>query len=164
MVFSFNNGQPEDFKNIRIWRIENCPIEVKRALSAINESYYDEHNSLIAFDISDNKIYGVIFGRIEPVQNAELFVQPQELVDYIAAAIGLHVTDIAYSSCFNKDFLCWMLNELHKNYCNGDFSKDGLYIWTMNKGEFIFSRTKQDTQFFPKAINEVSGNFMRILL
>lgn len=164
MVFSFNNGQPEDFKNIRIWRIEKCPSEVKRAFNAISESYYDENNSIAAFDISDNKIYGVIFGRIEPVQNAELFVQPQELVDYIAAAIGLHVTDIAYSSCFKEDFLRWMLNECHRNFCNDDFSKEGLYIWTMNNGELIFSRTKQDKPFFPNAINEVSGNFMRILL
>ena len=164
MALTFKTNTPEDFSNIRVWKFTNCPNEVKKQFDVIQVSYFDANYSIVAFDITDGKIYGIIFARQENIKNPQNIFESEEINNFLESANGLHISDIVYSDCLYQSFLRWMLNECHLSYCNRDLQRDDLYIWTIHNGEYIFSKTKQEDAFFPNALNEVSRNFMRLLL
>ena len=164
MVHTFETNAPKDYNNIRVWKFTNCPKGVKEQLEAIRDSPFDADYSIVAFDITDDKIYGIIFARQENIKNPQNIFESEEIKDFLESVDGLHLFKIVYADCLDRSILLWMLNECHLSYCNRDLQRDDLYIWTIHDGEYIFSKTKQEDKFFPNELNEVSRKFMRLFV
>lgn len=139
--------------------VQAISVSPKEIGDYIHDKYgdkYDPYNSVVLFDTETKCIYGYILAHTLNIPNVDVvFSNQTEIISYLNNSSGLYLSDIVLRKEIKETPLIKLLNTLHLSYCEGDFNKDGLYVW-MDCGETVFVPTKQDNGFSAISLNNVS--------
>ena len=140
------------------------PDEVKDFFLKNKGYVFDPYNSVVLFNIETKCIYGYILAHTLNIPDADVEFQNQtDIIEYISKSNGLYISDIVLREGMKDAPLIVLLNTLHSTYCEGDFNKEGLYVW-IDCGETIFTPTKQENGFSTIGLNNISRAFYDICL
>lgn len=139
--------------------VSTSPKEIGEYIHIKYGDSYDPYNSVVLFDTETNYIYGYILAHTLNIPNADVvFSNQTDIIRYISNSNGLFISDVVIREEIKDTPLVVLLNTLHITYCEGDFNKEGLYVW-MDFGETVFESTKQENGFSAISLNNVSSAF-----
>lgn len=160
-VENINGGEitQEVVNRLSVQTIFVSPDEVKDFFMGNKKYTFDPYNSVVLFDTETKCIYGYILAHTLNIPNIDVvFVNQTDIIRYLNNSSGLYLSDIVLREGIKETPLVKLLNALHLTYCEGDFNKNGLYVW-MDLGETVFAPTKQENGFSAISLNNVSKAF-----
>ncbi len=160
-VESINGGEitQEVINRLFVQTIFVSPDEVKDFFMGNKGYVFDPYNSVVLFDAETKCIYGYILAHTLNISNIDVvFSNQTKIISYLNNSNGLYLSNIVLREGIKETPLVKLLNTLHLTYCEGNFNKEGLYVW-MDFGETVFAPTKQDDGFGATSLNNVSRAF-----